>query len=56
VKRLGRPPMPLEERRVPVHFRLPPAVLARLDELAEAWDVTRTGALERLVKAQPRRG
>jgi hypothetical protein len=45
----GRPPLAPGDRRIAVHVRFNPSTLARLDELAARWGVTRTEALERLV-------
>jgi predicted DNA-binding protein len=50
---MARPPLPLEELRVPVNIRFRREVLERLDAMAERDGVTRTAKVEELIEQAP---
>lgn len=48
----GRPALPPEERRRRIDLTISPEALLALDVIATGWDETRSGAVERLIRAQ----
>lgn len=51
-KASGRNVAEHERHTIQVKLRLPPDVAEDLDDLAERWDVTRSGAVARLIEKE----